>query len=211
LSVSDKKNIIFRFYPLHLLAFRHQLSHTLDNNADCIRRRALEITYQNITEWFDEYFRAFNRNAGPLETVPNMQRYFSADLEFWAYNMAGAERPSSREELLMTMVHPGLHEELTPREYIVDMKRMVVVVQFQLQFNDEPSGKVWPAKQASAHYYLAMDDNNDPKIKKIVYFTEAGLPAEAAPMMEIWMKYRTKALLNLGNRWIDAQAGENKK
>jgi hypothetical protein len=36
--------------------------------------------------------------------------------------MAGGERPMSREALLMTMVHPGLHEELAPREYIVDVK-----------------------------------------------------------------------------------------
>lgn len=170
----------------------------------------MEITYDSITGWFDEYFRAFNRNSGPLETVPNMQRYFTADLEFWAYNMAGAERPSSREELLMTMVHPGLHEELTPREYIVDLNRLVIVVQFQLQFNDDSSGKVWPAKQASAHYHLTLDENKDPKIKKIVYFTEAGLPEDAVPMMAIWRKYREKALVNLGYRWINAQAGEAK-
>ncbi|MBN1189519.1 MAG: hypothetical protein JXA46_07195 [Dehalococcoidales bacterium] len=172
----------------------------------------MEITYQNVTGWFDEYFKAFNRYVGPLETVPNMQRYFAPDLEFWPFNMAGTKSPSSREELLMIMVHPGLHEEFTPREYIVDLERMVVVVQLQLQFNDELSGKVWPAKQASAHYHLVMDENNDLKIKKIVYFTEPTSPEEAAsqkeavPMMELWRKYREKALAELATRWIDTQA-----
>jgi hypothetical protein len=166
----------------------------------------MEVTYESITTWFNEYFRAFNKNAGPLATVPNMLQYFAADMEFWAYNMAGAERPSSRADLLMTMVHPGLHEELTPREYIIDLKRLVTVVQFQLQFNDEPSGKVWPAKQASAHYYLTLDENKNLKIKKIVYFTEAGIPGESGPMMELWMKYRLKALVDLGNNWIAVKA-----
>jgi len=162
----------------------------------------MEMTYDNITQWFDGYFKAFNKNAGPLKTVPNMQKYFAPDLEFWAYNMANAERPSTREQLLMTMVHPGLHEELTPREYIVDLKRLVVVVQFQLQFNDEPSGKIWPAKQASAHYHIALDEKKEIKIKKIVYFTEAGIPGESGPMMDLWRKYRDNALVELANGWI---------
>jgi hypothetical protein len=166
----------------------------------------VEITYENIVSWFNDYFKAFNKNSGPLETVPNMQQYFAPDLQFWAYNMAGAQRPSSREDLLMTMVHPGLHEELSPREYIVDLQRLVVVVQFQLQFNDEPSGKVWPAKQASAHYHMTLDQNKNLKIKKIVYFTEAGLPGDSGPMMEIWRQYREKALVKLANHWIDGKA-----
>jgi hypothetical protein len=67
----------------------------------------MEVTYESITNWFNEYFKAFNKNSGPLETVPNMQQYFTADMEFWPYNMAGAQRPSYRSDLLMTMVHPA--------------------------------------------------------------------------------------------------------
>ncbi len=157
----------------------------------------MELTYNNVVKWFDGYFEAFNKNAGPLKTVPNMEKYFASDLQFWPYNMANTKQPSSREELLMSMVHPGLHEELTPREYVIDLKRMVVVVQFQLQFTDEPSGRVWPARQASAHYHLALDENKDLKIKKIVYFTERSSPDEAASqteLMELWKKYREQAL-----------------
>jgi hypothetical protein len=162
----------------------------------------MDITYDNLVKWFNEYFKAFNKNSGPLETVPNMRKYFAPELEFWPYNMAGAERPTSREALLMTMVHPGLHEELSPREYTIDLQRLVVVVQFQLQFNDEASGKVWPPKQASAHYYMTLDASKNLKIKKIVYFTEASLPGESGGMMEIWRQYREKALVGLANNWI---------
>jgi hypothetical protein len=157
----------------------------------------MELTYDNIVKWFNEYYAAFDKNAGPLETVPNMEKYFAPDLEFWPYNMAGTTQPSSREDLLMTMIHPGLHEELTPQEYVIDLKRMVVVVCFQLQFNDEPSGRVWPAKLASCHYHLRQDEEGELKITKIIYFTERASPDEAesqAEMMELWHKYREQAL-----------------
>jgi hypothetical protein len=157
----------------------------------------MKPTYDNIVKWFESYFQAFNKNAGPLKTVPNMEKYFTPDLQFWPYNMADTKKPLSREELLMTMVHPGLHEELTPREYVVDLERMVVVVQFQLQFNDEPSGRVWPAKQASTHYHLALDENQELKIKKILYFMELRSPDEEASQVELmalWKKYREQAL-----------------
>jgi len=154
----------------------------------------MEVTYDNVLKWFDDYFKAFNKYAGPLKTVPNMEKYFTPDLEFWSYNMPDVERPSTREALLMTMVHPGLHEELTPQYYVVDLKKMIVVVQFQIQFTDEPSGTVWPARQASAHYHLVLDENKDLKIKKIVYFTEYRPPDETAPLRELWKKYREQAL-----------------
>lgn len=151
----------------------------------------MEITYDSIVKWFDAYFEAFNKNAGPLKTSMNMKKYFTPDLEFWAYNQPG-ERPSSREALLMTMVHPGLHEHLTPREYVVDLKQLIVVVQFQVQFSDQPSGKVWPPKQTSTHYHLVLDEKKDLKIKKILYFMEHRPPEESSYRV-LWAKYREQA------------------
>ena len=157
----------------------------------------MEFTHDNVRKWFEDYFADFNRCNGDPKKVPNMEKYFAAELEFWPYNMANTTQPSTREDLLMTMIHPGLHEELTPLEYVVDLKRLVVVVRFQLQFNDEPSGKVWPAKLASCHYHLTQDENGELKITKIVYFTERASADEAAgqaEMMELWHKYREQAL-----------------
>ena len=156
----------------------------------------MEVTYDNIVKWFDAYYKDFNNSAGPLKTAWNMEKYFTPDLQFWPYNMP-VPRDQVPVRIFASMIHPGLHEELTPREYIIDLKRMVVVVQFQLQFNDEPSGRVWPAKQASCHYHLVLDKNKELKIKKIVYFTERASPGEAkgqGEMMALWAKYREKAL-----------------
>jgi hypothetical protein len=167
----------------------------------------MEFTYENAVKFFDDYFKAFNKNAGPLETVPNMQKYYTPDFEWWSYSKPSADRkPISREGLLMSMVHPGLHEELIPQEYIVDVKRMVVVVRFQIQFTDYPSGTVWPPKQASAHYHLVLDENKGLKIKALHYWIGAGLPAidKTQNCQELWQQYKLKALEDLANNWMKA-------
>jgi len=165
----------------------------------------MELTYENVTKWFDDYFKAFDLFAGNLETVPEMQKFFTPDLEFWPFNMPG-ERPNTRADLLRIMVHPGLHEEFTPQGYIVDLENMIVVVKLKLQFNDETTGQVWPAKMASAHYKIILDQKNNIKIKKIEYFTEAALPGDSAGMMDLWKQYREKALNGLVDRWISETA-----
>ena len=120
----------------------------------------MEVNYENISGWFDAYFEDVNKNQGPLEVVVNLKKYFTSDFEFMMYTAPSFFKPPlSREELLMLFVHPGLHEKLTPQHYVVDVKQMIVVVQFQLQFTDEPSGKAFPTKQASAHYHLILDEN----------------------------------------------------
>ncbi len=154
----------------------------------------MELTYDNITKWLDSYFAAFNQSNGAIQTVANMEKYFTADMEFWSYNKAGMGKSAPRESLLRTMIHPGLHEKLTPRDYVVDMKRLVAVVQFQVQFSDKPSGKVWPATQASAHYHFVPDAATGLKIKKILYFTEYRPPEDTGNLMELWKEYRDKAL-----------------
>ena len=88
----------------------------------------MELTYDSIVKWFDEYYKTFNKYTGPLDSPSRMEKYFDPALEFWPYNMPGTTVPSSRDDLLRTMIRPGLHEELTPREYVIDLKRMVVVV-----------------------------------------------------------------------------------
>jgi len=164
----------------------------------------MEVNYENILGWFDAYFEDVNKNQGPLEVVVNLKKYFTSDFEFMMYTAPSFFKPPlSREELLMLFVHPGLHEKLTPQHYVVDVKQMIVVVQFQLQFTDEPSGKAFPTKQASAHYHLILDENKDLMIKKIQYWTESSPPDVMAPMYALWTEYKEKALTDLAVDFIN--------
>ena len=163
----------------------------------------MESTYENVLKWFDVYFKDINNNQGDLKTVPNLKKYFASEIEFLMYTSPRtptAEKPMPREDFLMLFVHPGLHEELIPRYSVVDVKQMIVVVQFEIRFSDKPSGKSWPPIQASAHYHLVLDKNKDLKIGKIHYWTEA-LPEE---VFEFWAKRRDEALTEYAMSYINA-------
>ncbi len=163
----------------------------------------MEVTYEKVTAWFDRYFEDVNTNQGPLETIPNLKKYFTPDFEFMMYTAPPFFTPPlSREELLMLFLHPGLHEALTPQYYVVDVKRMIVVVQFEIGFTEKPSGKVWPALQASAHYHLILDENKDLKIKKIQYWTENAPPEDFESLFKVWNDTKEKALMDLAMDFI---------
>jgi hypothetical protein len=96
----------------------------------------------------------------------------------------------SREDLLLSFVHPGLQEDIAPRHYALDAKQMLVAVQFEIHFIDRISGKDWPRLEASAHYHLIVDSKTNFKIDRIRYWTEA-LPAD---LLALWAERREKAL-----------------
>ena len=79
-------------------------------------------TYENIGTWLDTYFEDVNRQQGPIETIPNLRKYFTTDFEFWMYTgRASLKRPLSLDGLLVLFVHPGLHEGLVPQYYVIDV------------------------------------------------------------------------------------------
>jgi hypothetical protein len=152
----------------------------------------MELTYEMISKWFDVYFEQVRQNQGDLETVPNLKRYFASDFELMMYTAPsrGPREPMSRDALLMSFVHPGLHEDIRPRYYAIDVRQMTVAVQFEIRFRDMPSGKDWAPIQASAHYHLIADENKNLQIRRIEYWTEA-LPED---VFDVWAQRRNEAL-----------------
>ena len=137
----------------------------------------MELTYEEVSKWLDAYFEGVNKNQETLEKVVHSKKYFTADCQFLMYTMPESRSKgkfsASREELLLSFVHPGIYEKLTSNYYVIDVKRMIAVVQFELQFIDRKTkAALTPLLQASAHYHLALD-GKELKIKKIQYWTEA--------------------------------------
>ena len=164
----------------------------------------MEWTYDKIVKWFNVYFEDVCRYQGSLETVPNLKKYFAADLEFMMYT-APSSPPGlsmSRDELLLSFVHPGLQEDVAPEHLAIDLKKMIVAVQFKIRFMDEPSGTKWRSIQASAHYHLAVDKNQDLKILKIYYWTEK-LPED---LFDFWSRHREKALRQCAWSYINSKS-----
>jgi hypothetical protein len=171
--------------------------------ANSEKKKSIELTYEMISKWFDIYFEQVRKNQGDLETVPNLRKYFASDFEF-IMNTAPSQspgKPMSRDALLMSFVHPGLHEDILPRYYVIDIRKMIVVVQFEIRFSDEPSGKNWAPIQASAHYRLTVDEHRNLAIRKIEYWTGA-LPED---IFEVWAQRRDQALTKCAMEYIKAK------
>jgi hypothetical protein len=152
----------------------------------------MEFTHGNVRKWFEDYFAEFNRCNGDPKKVPNMEKYFTPDLQFVSY-ILDVKRPDDREGLLKTMVHPGLLEELTPEDIIIDEKRKAAAVILKVQFKDERTGTLFPAKHNCAIYQLSEDKNGGLKIRRISYFTEHRSPDEP-DLKSLMRKYREQSL-----------------
>jgi len=149
----------------------------------------MELTYDNVTKWFDDYFKAFNDNEGNPETAKNMRQYFMPDLEFYSYNMPDEKKPTGVDHLISAIEHPGFHEVFRPQYYVYDEKQKILVAQLQLQFTETATGTVFPAKMASAHYHIVQDENQGLKIKRALYFVEASSSKEPR-IIDKMRKYR---------------------
>lgn len=159
---------------------------------------------ENIKKWFDLYFEDVRKNQGGLHTVPKLKKYFADNFELMMYTSPSPppRKPMSRDALLISFIHPGLQEDISPRYYAIDLEQMIVAVQFEIRFSDKPSGREWPPLQASAHYHLIIDEKQNLKIRQIQYWTEA-LPED---LFSVWAKYREEELTKHALNYINANA-----
>ncbi|MCL5735410.1 MAG: hypothetical protein M1274_07440 [Actinobacteria bacterium] len=159
-------------------------------------------TREQIAAWLDAYFEAANDLQGPIESVAELRKYFADDFQFWMFTPPPFFTPPlSRDELLMTFVHPGIHERLTPKYYVIDLETFVAVVQFELCFTHKASGRSWRPLQASAHYHLHAGDGGEIKIARINYWTESHRPEDDyEPLFDLWTKDKEDALAAFGTK-----------
>ncbi len=162
----------------------------------------MEFTYEGVQKWFEGYFEDVRKSQGDLESVPNLKKYFTSDLELTMYTAPSPSRKisMSRDALLMSFVHPGLQEDIVPRCTVIDLKQKVVAVQFEIRFHDKVSGKQWDPIQASAHYHLTHDENGGVRISRIHYWTEF-LPED---IFVFWSRYRDEALARHAIKYINS-------
>ena len=168
------------------------------------------MTREQISKWLDAYFEAANRLQGEVESVAELSRYFAPDMQFIMYTPPPFMTPPlSREELLMTFVHPGIHEQLTPKYYVIDTESMLAVVQFELQFRHSEYGKTWAPLLASAHYHLRENADGEIVIGKIQYWTQSH-PAgdDFDSLFVLWGSAKEQALVEFGMRRFRAGSGK---
>src|SRR5208283_3778585 len=167
----------------------------------------MELTYENVTAWFDKYFEIVNKNMGPLEKVPNIGKLFTDDFTYNYYTLpAGGDfttSKASREELIMGMVHPSLEEKITPKYYAINLKERVVVVRFEDQTIVD--GELISTFQASAHYTVVPAADTGLKICLLEYWTSNQTPEAVRLTREAWLSSSKKAFEGLVFEWLKSR------
>ena len=143
----------------------------------------MNFTYEDIVEWMNEYFKAYNAYAQNPETVDRMSDYFTPDVHFIPYISAfgGPESAvTSRDDFFrMFTGHPSVYEQFVDVEdIVVDERRMIAVALLKVELLDSKTDEVLLKKHYMPRYQLVVDENNILKIKTILFFWEA-MPPEA--------------------------------
>jgi hypothetical protein len=166
----------------------------------------MEITYENISTWFDEYFKIVGK-TGSVESVPKIGKFFTDDFEYIYYTLPqGADFTSERagrEGLLMMFLHPGLNEVFKPEFYAIDMKKMIVSVKFYDQLISETDG-VLGSFYASAIYHMIPAEDTGLKIRKIEYWTSNQTSESMRNQAQAWARAREGAFGSIISGWLKA-------
>lgn len=140
----------------------------------------MELTYDNIVKWMEDYFKAYNAYAQNPETVNRMSEYFTPDVHFIPYVAAfgGPERAvTSRDDFFrMFTGHPAVYERFEPENIMVDERQKVVVALLKVELFNTKTGEVLVRKSYLPRYQLVLDENNTIKIKSILFFWEVMPP-----------------------------------
>lgn len=132
----------------------------------------MEITYEGIVKYMEDYFETFNRHGQHPDTVSRMDEYYAPGFEFVPY-VAQIKATKGRGEFYRIITsHPSGYEHLTPLDIVVDMKRLVVVVLIKAEVSDSKTREVLVTKHYFARYPLEIDADDTLKIAKLQLFWE---------------------------------------
>jgi hypothetical protein len=139
----------------------------------------MELTYDNMVAFMQEYFPVFSNLGQDPATVHRMEEFFAPDIVFTGY-MGFPEGllvyPDRQTFLDFDVSHPWAFERLTPLDLTVDERRGVVFALMKFEFVERKTGKVLVEELATGQYHLALDDAGTIKIKKLIFFPQRLAP-----------------------------------
>jgi hypothetical protein len=134
----------------------------------------LELTYDAMARFMEEYFPVYSEYAQEQATAHRMHDYYTPDFVFTGHvgYPEPVVYPSAQAFVEFDVSHPSSFERLTPEDLIVDEKRGVVCAIITFEFIDRESGRVLALERGVSRYQLVVDDDGAIKIKSLVFFPE---------------------------------------
>jgi len=141
---------------------------------------AMKPTYDDLVQWMHDYFATYNQYAQNAETVHEMDKYFAPDFNFipYVYLFGGPKNPIRGREAFYKLLtgHPTDYEQFKVEQIAVDERQMVAVAFLEASIYDTQSNALKVRKNYLAWYDLGVDEEGEPKIKRVRFFWEATPP-----------------------------------
>jgi hypothetical protein len=142
------------------------------------------MTYDEIVQWIEEYFAAFNTYGQDPDEIHRMDEYFARDFVFNPY-IAYVGKVTGRDEWYKVLTsHPSGIERLTPEDLVIDEKRQAFVAQIKTDLIDRDTREILLTKRYLARYPLIEEDGKM-KIERLDFFWEI-LPAGALEIDDVF-------------------------
>jgi hypothetical protein len=138
----------------------------------------MEMTYENILKFMQEYFPVYSDYGQDPATARRMEDYYAPDFVFTGY--VGYPEPlifPNRDSFLAFDVsHPSSYERLTPEDMTIDERRKTVCAIIKFEFIDRKTGEVLVVERGTTQYQLVLDEDGNIKIKSFVFFPQRVVP-----------------------------------
>ena len=161
----------------------------------------MELTYESVSTWFDGYYKTVE-SIGALDKISMIGKHFTDDFRFNFKTGNIFSSGKTREELLLEMIHPGIHEQIKPLYYAINLKEMVCVVYFLDQIVSDTDGNLGKEFECSCHYHFRSDKDMGIKIYQIDDWVGYQSPEDQALHLEAFTGNCKKAMENMMTEWI---------
>lgn len=138
----------------------------------------MEMTYEDILEFMQEYFPVYSEYGQDAATAHRMNDFYAPDFVFTGY-VGYAEPvvyPSRDAFLAFDVSHPSSYERLTPESMTIDERGKTVFAIIKFEFIDRETGDVLVEERGATQYQLMLDENGGIKIESFVFFPQRIAP-----------------------------------
>jgi hypothetical protein len=138
----------------------------------------MELTYNAMAQFMDEYFPVYSEYGQDPATAHRMYDYYAPDFVFTGYvgSPDPVVYPSAEAFIEFDVSHPSSYERLTPEDLAIDERRGVVWALIKFEFVDRETGRVLVEERGVSRYQLALDDCGTIKIKSLLFFPQRLAP-----------------------------------
>jgi hypothetical protein len=165
----------------------------------------MAFTRDQMTQWVDEYFLAFNQYGQNPQTIHRMDEYFAKDFVFNPY-IAHVGKVAGRDNWYDVLCsHPSGIERLIVEDLVIDESRQTFVAQIKAELIDRDTQQLLLTKRYMARYPL-IEEEGKMKIERLDFFWEI-LPVGALEIDDVFERDWKKQ--QAGRVWtVDGRAEE---